>query len=92
MRYSCKKCLTIFEKEIKKCPSCGGEVKQILNREYIKEKRIDYECPYCKHTFSFNFDICPTCGKKSIRCSHCGFILDENFRICPGCGIKIETK
>ena len=92
MIYSCKKCLTTFEKEIKKCPSCNGEVKQILTEEYKKDKKINYVCPYCNHNFPFDFDICPKCGKKSIRCSYCGFIIDENFRICPGCGIKIVKK
>jgi len=90
MKYSCKKCLTTFEKEIDKCPSCGGEVKKTLNKEYIKEKRINYECPHCKHNFTLNFSICPKCGKRSNRCSHCGRVLDIKLWVCPGCGKKIN--
>jgi len=88
MKYSCKKCLTTFEKEIDKCPSCGGEIKKTLNKEYIKEKRINYECPHCKHNFTLNFSICPKCGKRSNRCPSCGYITDRNVGICPGCGKK----
>jgi len=90
MIYSCKKCLTTFEKEIDKCPSCGGEIKQTLNKEYIKEKRINYECPHCRHNFPYNFSICPKCGKRSNRCSHCGRVLDIKLWVCPGCGKKIN--
>ena len=86
MIYTCKKCLKIFEKEIDKCPSCGGEIKQKLNKEYLKEKRIDYECPHCRHNFNFNFSICPSCGKRSNRCPSCGYITDRNVKICTGCG------
>ena len=63
MLYSCKKCLKSFNKEINKCPICGGEVKQTLNEEYIKEGKINYRCPHCNHNFDFDFDICPSCGK-----------------------------
>ncbi len=91
MQYSCKKCLTTFEKEIEKCPSCGGEVKQTLNKEYKKEKRIDYECPHCRYKSPINFSICPKCGKRSNRCPHCGCILDINLWVCPGCGKKISN-
>ena len=90
MFYSCKKCLKTFEKKIDKCPSCGGKVKQTLNEEYIKDKEINYECPYCKHNFTLNFSICPKCGKRSNRCSHCGRVLDIKLWVCPGCGKKIN--
>ena len=97
MFYSCKKCLKTFEKEIDKCPSCGGEVKQTLNEEYIKVKEINFECPHCKHNFNYNFRICPSCGKKAYGCSYCGRVQDIKLHICPGCGkkinnIKVETK
>jgi len=91
MIYSCKKCLTTFEKEINKCPTCGGEVKQILNKEYKKEKRIDYECPHCNHSYPIDFSICPSCGKRSERCSNCGYMLTTKLGICPGCGKKIKN-
>ena len=90
MIYSCKKCLATFEKEIEKCPSCGGEVKLNLDKDYKKEKRIIYECPYCKNDFFYNFSICPKCGKRSNRCPDCGFILDIKFWVCPGCGKKTK--
>jgi rRNA maturation endonuclease Nob1 len=90
MIYSCKKCLKTFEKEIQKCPSCGGKVKLTLYEEYKKEKKIDYECPYCKHNFPYNFRICPKCGKRSNRCPDCGFIFDKKLWVCPGCGRKIK--
>ena len=86
MSYSCKKCLKTFKKKIDKCPACGGEIKQTLHEVYIKEKRIDYKCPHCNHIFSYNFSICPNCGKRSNRCSYCGFIIDINTKLCPGCG------
>ena len=89
MSYSCKKCLEKFEKKIDKCTLCGGEVKLTLNDEYLKEKRIDYQCPFCDHNFPYNFSICPKCGKRSNRCPHCGFILDMKLWVCPGCGKKI---
>ena len=90
MTYSCKKCFKIFEKNVDKCTSCGGEVKQILVEEYIKEKRLNYSCPYCKHYFPFDFNICPHCGKKSNRCPNCGYILAIKLWVCPGCGKKIN--
>ncbi len=89
MLYSCKKCLTKFEKKIDKCPKCGGEVKQTLFEEYIKEKEISFECPHCNHNFPNNFSICPYCGKRSKRCAHCGYIIDMKYQICPSCGKKI---
>ena len=88
MVYSCKKCLTTFEKDVKKCPSCGGEVKQTLTKEYKNEKRIDYKCPHCNDSYPLDFSICPSCGKRSNRFSHCGYILDRNFIVCPSCGKK----
>ena len=91
MLYSCKKCLKTFEKEIEKCTSCGGEIKQTLTKEYKREKRINYECPHCKHSYPFNFSICPKCGKKSNRCPYCGYNLFRNFWVCPGCGKKINN-
>jgi rRNA maturation endonuclease Nob1 len=90
MIYSCKKCLKTFEKEIQKCPYCGGKVKITLDKDYKKEKKIDYECPYCKHNFPHNFSICPKCGKRSNRCTDCGFIFDMKLWVCPGCGKKIK--
>ena len=89
MSYSCKKCLAEFEKKIDKCPSCGGEIKQMLSEDYVKENEIKYECPHCKHNFPYNFSICPRCGKRSNRCPKCGFILSMEFKLCPGCGKKI---
>ena len=89
MLFSCNKCLKIFNKKIYKCPVCGGEVKQTLNKEYIKEKKINYRCPYCNHNFDFDFDICPSCGKRSNRCKHCSYNLFLSSKICPGCGKKI---
>ena len=89
--YSCKKCLKTFNKKIDKCPTCGGEIKQTLNEEYIREKKINYRCPHCNHNFPINFDICPHCGKRSDRCPKCGYILAMNLWVCPGCGKKIKT-
>ena len=43
MLYSCKKCLKTLNRKVDKCPACGGEIKQILFEEYIKEKEITYE-------------------------------------------------
>ena len=91
MQYSCKKCLTTFEKDVKKCPMCGGEVKQTLNKEYKTEKIINYECPYCKHSYPLDFSICPSCGKRSERCLNCGYVLTTKLGICPGCGKKINN-
>ncbi len=90
MKYSCKKCLTTFEKDVEKCPLCGGEVKQNITKEHIMGKKIKYECPYCRHSFQSDFNICPSCGRKSERCPHCGYIFDRNWRVCPGCGKKIN--
>jgi len=89
MLYSCNKCLKIFNKEIDKCPICRGEVKQTLNEGYINDKKINYRCPHCNHNFSFNFDICPNCGKRSNKCNNCGYNLVMNSIICPSCGKKI---
>ena len=90
MAYSCKKCFKIYNKEINKCPNCGGEIKQILYKEFVKEKKLNYECPHCNHIFSYNFDICSNCGKKSKKCPNCGFYILINGKICPGCGKKFE--
>lgn len=90
MLYSCKKCFKIFNKQIKKCPNCGGEIKETLNEEYIKNKKLEYKCPHCSHIFSYNFNICPNCGKRSNKCSYCGSIILNNSKICPGCGKKIK--
>ena len=90
MTYSCKKCLTIFENEIEKCPSCGGEVKQTLTKEYKKEKIVMYKCPHCKHSYPLDFNICPSCGKRSKRCPDCGYMLYTKLWVCPSCGKKIN--
>jgi len=90
MLYSCKKCFKTYNKEIKKCPDCGGEIKQTLHGEYIKEKKMNYECPHCNHIFSYNFEICPKCGKRSNKCPNCGLSILINGKICPGCGKKFK--
>jgi rRNA maturation endonuclease Nob1 len=90
MAFSCKKCFKIYKKEINKCTQCGGEIKQIINDEYIKEKKINHRCPHCNHNFNFDFDICPNCGKRSNRCTNCGFNILIKLKICPGCGKKIK--
>lgn len=87
--YSCKKCFKTFDHEVKKCPSCGGEIKQTLTEEFIKEKKPDYQCPHCNYFAPYEFDICPHCGKRSKRCPHCGYVLYKKFWICPRCGKKI---
>ena len=90
MIYSCNKCLKTFEKDVKKCPLCGGEVKKTLNKEYKKEARMDYKCPHCNHSYPLNFNICPSCGKRSERCPNCGYNFSTKLRICPSCGKKYK--
>jgi RNA polymerase subunit RPABC4/transcription elongation factor Spt4 len=53
------------------------------------DKKMDKQCPHCDHIFSFDFTICPNCGKKYRKCPHCGHTpLPDDKKICPACGKK----
>jgi uncharacterized OB-fold protein len=43
-----------------------AETKNVLTtvRRDIMKKEIEKKCPHCGHIFSFDFIICPKCGKK----------------------------
>jgi uncharacterized OB-fold protein len=48
-----------------------AETENVLTnvRRNRMRKEFEKKCPHCGHIFSFDFMICPSCGKKyNIKC------------------------
>ncbi|MEE9506494.1 MAG: zinc-ribbon domain-containing protein, partial [Thermoplasmata archaeon] len=75
------------------CEMCGSP------RMSVKDRELEFRCPFCEEPVDPNATRCPHCGidyvsrekEKDInyRCPMCGEEIDPDSETCPKCGVGV---
>lgn len=79
---ACEKCGSAIGENMRFCPGCGTEAKQLKQAERL--------CS-CGASVSSEFKFCPSCGKPlEAKCPGCDAAVDSSSRFCHKCGHKLD--
>lgn len=75
---NCPKCNTKLIKGSTKCPKCGYDLFDELNKR----------CPKCGRRVPLGSKFCIRCGNdlEKNKCSKCGYVNEKNSKFCIKCG------